>query len=131
MNHLERRHVCKRLRDAESDLERSAILKALRELPLAHPAFDRCVKVHVAVMRKHEWQAKRDRQEKKREVKVYLAAVREFRRQLDTAIAVAEFGKFTPEAARFLVGWHDGIRLQMHMLELALAVVHSQLESMQ
>ena len=53
---------------------------------------------------------KKERQEKPREVKEYLEALKAFDMALQTAIRVAKYGKFSPEAARFTIRRHSQIR---------------------
>ena len=52
----------------------------------------------------------KERQEKPREVKEYMDAMAEFEREIKTAINVAEYGKFSPEAARYTINRHNKIR---------------------
>ena len=52
----------------------------------------------------------KERQEKPREVKEYMDAMAEFERAIKTAIEVAEYGKFSPEAARYTINRHNKIR---------------------
>lgn len=60
------------------------------------------------------------RQENPREVKEYLEAVRVFSSALKTAKRVAEWGKFSPEAARFVKEKHKAVRELLKEVEAAL-----------
>lgn len=59
----------------------------------------------------------RKREELPYEVKTYQDAIKEFKKELETAIKVAEYGKFSPEAMQFTLRRHDEIRDLMDDLE--------------
>jgi hypothetical protein len=54
--------------------------------------------------------ARKKRQDDPREVGVYLDACRDFRPAAREAVEVAAYGKFSPEAQKFVRRWHDDIR---------------------
>lgn len=54
--------------------------------------------------------AKAKKRQDPREVAVYLEAIRAYRKAVQVAIDVAAFGKFSPEALRFVSREHAGIR---------------------
>lgn len=62
------------------------------------------------VEQKHAAADKKARNEKPREVKEYLDAIRVFCEAARTAKKVAAFGKFSPEVQRFTKRWHDTVR---------------------
>jgi ParB-like chromosome segregation protein Spo0J len=57
------------------------------------------------------------RQEDPREVKSYLEACRVFCAEVKQAVDVAEYGKFSPEAQRFVRRRHDDVRALLRKLE--------------
>ena len=52
-----------------------------------------------------------------REVKKHLEAIRAFADQLREAVKIASYGKFSPEAQRFIRRWYDSIRTLMDQVE--------------
>jgi hypothetical protein len=53
---------------------------------------------------------KKERQEKPREVGEYLFAIRQFEDAIKVALKVADYGKFSPEAAKYTINRHNKIR---------------------
>lgn len=98
---------------AEDEAEEEAIL----ETSPRDPAFQRLVRVKSEVKRDVARRERKERQENPREVKEYIEAVQTFSGAVQIAIKVAEFGKFSPEAGRFIKGWHDSIREGLARLE--------------
>lgn len=74
-------------------------------------------KAREAVHRDREQAKEKKRQENPREVRAYLDALRAFRVAIKEAIDVARYGKFSPEAQRFVVRWHDDLRDLMKKVE--------------
>ena len=109
----EARTVADAYREAEDDAEREAIL----ETDYHDPAFQRLVRVKSEVKRETARREQKQRQENPREVKQYIEAVQTFSAAVELAIKVAVFGKFSPEAGRFIKGWHDSIREGLARLE--------------
>jgi molecular chaperone GrpE (heat shock protein) len=101
---------------AQDDAERQAIL----ETDYHDPAFDRLVRVKSEVKRERKRQERKKREEESREVAQYLKAVQVFTDAIHEAVAVAEYGKFSPEASRFVKGWHDSVRGLLAKLEQAM-----------
>ena len=68
-------------------------------------------------------EAKREakKRENPREVAEYLELCRTFRAGLKDAIGAAHYGKFSPEAQRFVGRWHDDLREKLDQLESAWA----------
>lgn len=62
----------------------------------------------------------RKRQENPREVKEHLEAIRAFMKSLSTAKRVANYGKFSPEAARFTKEKYKAVRELMKEVEVSL-----------
>ena len=118
------REVAEAVAHAEDEAEREAILTT----DPADPSFDRLVKTKAAVKRKAERQNKKKRQEDPREVKTYLDAVQTYSAAIQEAIAVAQFGKFSPEAMRFVTHWHESLRTNLEALENAMREYHAQVQ---
>ena len=63
---------------------------------------------------------KKDRQTKDREVAEFLDAIKAFRGSVQTAVKVAEYGKFSPEAARFTRFKLNEVKRGVESLQFAL-----------
>ena len=89
------------------------LLPAMRRGELTVSQAEHEVRMRLArasISRETEKRETKKRQENPREVKEYLDAIRVFRDAARTAKRVAAYGKFSPEAARFVKRWHDEVR---------------------
>jgi ParB/RepB/Spo0J family partition protein len=107
------RRVADAYRDAEDEHERQAII----DTPFRDPDFKNLVKAKTRVKRETAKQQERKRQEEAREVAIYQDALRVFCGAALEAIEVAKYGKFSPEAGRFLKVQHDRLRGYLETLE--------------
>jgi len=110
------RKVADAMNAAEDDAEREAII----DTPYRDPAFEQMVRAKAGVARRAVKQERREREANPREVKEFLDAIKMFTDVVDKAKSVAKFGKFSPEAKRFTVGWIDGLIEELSQLRQTL-----------
>jgi len=110
------KEVAQAVAAAEDDAEREAII----DTEYHDPAFQRLVRVKSEVKRETMRRERKDRQENPREVAEYIKALQAFTGQVTVAVKVAEYGKFSPEATQFVIGWHDSLRRRLTELEQAM-----------
>lgn len=112
------RKVADAYKAAEDEHERQAIL----DTPYRDPNFQRLVQAKTNIRRETIRQQERRQQEENRKVAIYLDAVRVFRLAAQEAIVDAQYGNFSPEAARFVKVQHDKLRDELKNLETILEV---------
>lgn len=108
------REVADTVARAKDDAEREAILETDYADLVRMPQF---VEAKAQAKRKAERRETKKRQEEPREVKQYIDTLRSFQAAVIEAAAVAEYGKFSPEAARFVLRKHDDLRQSLAQLE--------------
>jgi ParB/RepB/Spo0J family partition protein len=116
LSHDEARRVAEAYRDAKTEDERQAVLKVRGD----HPAFERAVQVQAGV----DWadalkarSTERKHQENDAEVAQFFDAVRSFNMVVETVMAAVDFGKFSPEGARFAIRRIDSLIAKLQELK--------------
>jgi len=112
------REVAEAVAQAEDEAEREAILSTSP----TDPMFDRLVRVRANIHREKARAQQHKREDDPREVRAFLDAVRSFRAVCQEAVAVVEFGKFSPEAKRFAVRQLDQLIADIEALKEELEV---------
>lgn len=108
LSRSETRRVAEAYRDARTDEERAAVLKVRGD----HPAFERAVEVQSGIDRAEEIKTRtiqRKHQEHDREVAEFFDAVRAFMVVVETMTTAVDFGKFSPEGAKFAIRRIDSL----------------------
>ena len=112
------RRVAEAVAHAEDEAEREAILAT----DPADPAFDRLVRVRADIHRERQRAQQKKREDDPREVRAFLDSVRTFREVCQEAVAIANYGKFSPEAKRFAVRQLDRLIADIEQLKSELEV---------
>lgn len=112
------RKVAEAVAHAEDEAEREAILST----DPRDPAFERLVRVRADIRRENQRQEQKKREEDPREVRAFLDAVRSFRAVCREAVAVVDYGKFSPEARRFAIRQLDQLLEDIQALKDTLEV---------
>jgi ParB/RepB/Spo0J family partition protein len=110
------RKLARAYRAAEDGHERESVI----EVPFKSLMFGRAVRVKADVRRERELQERKRREEDPREVRHYLDAVREYQGAVREAVGVARWGKFSPEAVRFVKEQHARLRKGLEEVESAM-----------
>ena len=84
-------------------------------------------RAHRAVKRKQDRERHKYVQQGEQHVKEYIRATTNYAALAQQAVVIAEAGLFSPEAARFVVGWHNSIRDIWELLERTLRIVNDPL----
>jgi ParB/RepB/Spo0J family partition protein len=111
--------VAKAVKATKDDAEREAILETDYADLVRTPQF---VQAKAEAKRRVERRETKKRQQEPREVAQYHDALTAFQSAVTEAVAVAEYGKFSPEAARFVKRKHDRLRQSLEELERAFNV---------
>lgn len=114
----ETRKVAEAVAQAEDEAEREAILSTSPNDPM----FEQMVRAKANVHRRMEREQTKKRQEDPREVRAFLDSVRTFRAVCQEAVAVAEYGKFSPEAKQFAIRQLDRLIADIEQLKSQLEV---------
>jgi len=112
----ETRTVAQAYRDAKTQEERDAVLKVRGD----HPAFERAVQVQAGVDWADSLKARateRKHQENDAEVAQFFDAMRSFNMVVETVMAAVDFGKFSPEGARFAIRRIDSLITKLQELK--------------
>lgn len=112
------RRIAEAVAHAEDEAEREAILST----DPTDPLFDRLVQAKAHVHRSMEREQQRKREEDPREVRAFLDSVRAFRAVCQEAVAIAGYGKFSPEAKQFAIRQLDRLIADIESLKSQLEV---------
>lgn len=106
--------IAKRVKEAKDMAEKQAIIETPFEHVVTSPEF---IQAKAEAKRKREKEVRKKQEEQPRSVKVYIEAIKVFSLAIQEAIQAADYSKFSPEAVRFIEGWHNSIRRDLELLE--------------